>query len=509
MFRRPIEAPAAPTAHGGRNSCTQTRPKAGYGACYASADLVFPMKRERILVIDGNPLDGAALRAALCERGFDAVEAGSADGALALVPSFGPGAVLADATLPDCDGRTLMARLRELGSDAAVVVSASQPELDAAVAALRAGADSYLLRPIDGAQACVVLEKALERRRLRRDRAELREQARARVALIGSTAELAQVVEVVRRVAPTKATVLVVGEAGTGKEHVAQALHEASPRRERPFVRVNCAALSEILLDSELFGHERGAFADADARREGRLEQADGGTLYLDEVSRLPPSLQVKLLRVLQHGEIERVGGTEAIKVDVRIVAGAQHDLAEEVRAGRFRDDLYYRLNVVAIPLPPLRERKADIPALVNHFIEAFARDQGKELAGVTPGALSTLFAYDWPGNVRELANVIARAAASARGNEITGEDLSPVLHGGRPDESAASALIPGATLFEIEREAILRTLEQCDGSTARAAEILGVSVRKIQYRLKEYRSGVSGRRRASIDEAFRVAGEK
>jgi two-component system response regulator HydG len=461
------------------------------------------MKRERILVIDGNPLDGAALRAALCERGFDAVEAGSADGALALVPSFGPGAVLADATLPDCDGPTLLARLAELGSDAAVVVSTPPGAIDAAVAALRAGAESYLVRPVDAAQAYVVLEKALEKRRLRKDRAELREQARARVALVGAAPEVQQVLEVVRRVAPTKATVLVVGEAGTGKEHIAQALHEASPRRDRPFVRVNCAALSEVLLDSELFGHERGAFADADERREGRLEQANGGTLYLDEVGRLPLSLQVKLLRVLQQGELERVGGAETIKVDVRVVAGAQRDLAEEVRAGKFRDDLYYRLNVVAIPLPPLRERKGDIPALVNHFIELCGKVQGKEIAGVTPGALSALFAYDWPGNVRELANVVERAVAAARGKEIGSEDLSPVLYGGRPDESGASALIPGATLFEIEREAILRTLEQCSGSTARAAEILGVSVRKIQYRLKEYRSGVSGRRRASIDEAF------
>ncbi|BDG04486.1 sigma-54-dependent transcriptional regulator [Anaeromyxobacter oryzae] len=462
------------------------------------------MKRERILVIDGNPLDGAALRAALCERGFDAVEAVSAESALALVPSFGPGAVLADATLPDCSGPMLLARLKELGSDAAVVVSTPPAEIDAAVAALRAGAESFLVRPLDPAQAYVVLEKALEKRRLRRDRAKLREQARARVALVGSAAELQQVMEVVRRVAPTKATVLVIGEAGTGKEHVAQALHESSPRRDRPFVRVNCAALSEVLLDSELFGHERGAFADADERHEGRLEQADGGTLYLDEVGRLPLALQVKLLRVLQQGELERLGGAETIKVDVRVVAGAQRDLAEEVRAGRFRDDLYYRLNVVSIPLPPLRERKGDIPALVNHFIETFGREQGKELVGVTPGALSALFAYDWPGNVRELANVVERAVAAAHGKEIAGEDLSPVLYGGRPEESGASALIPGATLFEIEREAILRTLEQCNGSTARAAEILGVSVRKIQYRLKEYRSGVSGRRRASIDEAFR-----
>jgi two-component system NtrC family response regulator len=301
----------------------------------------------------------------------------------------------------------------------------------------------------------------------------------------------------VKRVAPTKATVLVQGESGSGKAHVAQALHEASPRRDRPFVRVNCAAVSEALLECELFGNERGAFVDADARRAGRFEEANGGTVYLHEVARMPASLQVKLLRVLQQGEFERVGGTETVRVDVRVVAGTQRDLAEEVRAGRFRDDLYYRLNVVSVTLPPLRERKGDIPALVSHFIDVHGRTAGKEIAGVTPGTLSALFSYDWPGNVRELANVVERAVHAARGREIGADDLAPVLHGARPDESTASALIPGATLFEIEREAILRTLDQCGGSTARAAEILGISIRKIQYRLKEYRSGASARRSA------------
>jgi DNA-binding NtrC family response regulator len=260
-------------------------------------------------------------------------------------------------------------------------------------------------------------------------------------------------------------------------------------------VRVNCAAVSESLLESELFGHERGAFADAEGRRIGSLERASGGTIYLHEVARLPPSVQVKLLRVLQQGDFERMGGSETVHVDVRVVAGSQRDLAEEVREGRFRDDLYYRLSVVSIGLPPLRTRKGDIPALVNHFIEQHAAAKEKEISGVTPGTLSALFAYDWPGNVRELANAVERAVAAAHGREIAAEDLAPVLHGGFPEESAASALIPGATLFEIEREAILRTLDQCGGSTARAADVLGVSIRKIQYRLKEYRSGATVRR--------------
>jgi two-component system NtrC family response regulator len=453
------------------------------------------MKRERILIVDSNPLEGASLRAALCESGFDAVEASTAEGALALVPSFQPAAVLADVAMPDVDGAAMVARLRAIKSDAAVVVSTSPDRLDAAVNALRAGAESYVVRPVDPGQALVTLERALENRALRRDSASLRDRVRKRAEIVGAAPELQAVVEVVKRVAPTKATVLVQGEAGVGKAHLAQSLHEASPRRDRRFVRVNCAGLSEALLESELFGHERGAFAEAEERRLGRFEQADGGTIYLHEVGRLPPALQVKLLRVLQQGDFERLGGRETVHVDVRVIAGSQRDLAEEVRTGRFRDDLYYRLNVVAVALTPLRERKADIPALVNHFIAIQCAAQGKEIAGVTPGTLSALFAYEWPGNVQELANVVDRAVAVAHGHELTAEDLSPVLHGGRPEESTASALIPGATLFEIEREAILRTLDQCGGSTARAADVLGVSIRKIQYRLKEYRSGATGRR--------------
>jgi DNA-binding NtrC family response regulator len=448
------------------------------------------MKHDRILIVDPNPLQGASLRAALCESGADAVEASTSEGALALVPTFLPSAVVVDAALPDLEPAAMVARLRALRCDAAVVVATTVDRLGAAVAALRAGAESYVVRPVDPGQVLLLLEKALDMRRLRRDGSALRDSIRRRLQLVGSAAELQAAMDVVKRVAPTKAPVLVHGESGSGKAHVAQLLHEASPRRDRPFVRVNCAAMSEALLESDLFGHERGAFADAETRRSGRLEEADGGTLYLHEVWRMPPSVQVKLLRVLQHGELERVGGSEAIRVDVRVVAGSQRDLAEEVRAGRFRDDLYYRLNVVLVPLPPLRARKGDIPALVAHFVDLQARAAGKEIAGVTPGTLSALFAYDWPGNVRELANVVERAVAAARGREITAEDLAPVLHGARPEESAASALIPGATLFEIEREAILRTLDQCGGSTARAAEVLGVSIRKIQYRLKEYRSG-------------------
>jgi len=295
---------------------------------------------------------------------------------------------------------------------------------------------------------------------------------------------------VIRRAAPTKATVLLQGEAGTGRSFVAEMIHEASPRRDRPFVRCGCAGLSEPLLDGRLFGSEGSVMGDAPRRREGLLERADGGTLYLHEVASLGHSLQVKLLRVLQHGEYERAGGSRTLRVDVRVVASTQLDLGEEVRAGRFRDDLYYRLNVVALGMQPLRARKGDLPALAAHFLAVHGRALGKTVKGLTPGALSAVFAYDWPGNVRELENAMAWAARACTGDLVAIDDLPTVLRGARPDEGAGSALIPGASLFEIEREAILRTLDAVGGSTARAAEVLGVSVRKVQYRLKEYRTG-------------------
>jgi two-component system NtrC family response regulator/two-component system response regulator HydG len=304
--------------------------------------------------------------------------------------------------------------------------------------------------------------------------------------LIGESPALQSVLQIVQQAAPTKATVLILGESGTGKELIAQALHEASPRKDQAFVKVNCAALSESLLESELFGHEKGSFTGATGRREGRFERADGGTLFLDEIGEISPGTQVKLLRVLQTREFERVGGSEPVKVDVRLVAATNRDLAAEVKAGRFREDLYYRLNVVAVNLPPLRERKGDLPALVSHFIEKYARSYEKRVRGLAPGTLQSLLAHDWPGNVRELENAVERAVVLCQGPELTAEDLPPALQGPRARRNTES-LIPGASWAEIEREAILRTLEMVGGSTSKAAEVLGISIRKIQYRLAEY----------------------
>jgi two-component system NtrC family response regulator len=446
--------------------------------------------KDRILVLHPDRAQRAAQVAALRQEGYEVSEAASAEAGLEVLKSLAADGVLCAARAPGWSAPALVSQARAFGSDAAFVVDSSREALDVALEALRCGAEGYVLQPDDGTRACAAVERALEKRHLRREARALREQVRARLSFVGQVPEAWSVREVVRRAAPTKATVLVQGEAGSGKSLVAEMIHEASPRRDRPFVRVNCAGPCESLLEARLFGSEGGVLYDLPGRFEGATERADGGTIHVQEVASLPASLQVKLLRVLQQGEYERLGGQETERADVRIVASTRVDLGEEVRAGRFREDLYYRLNVVALSLPPLRARKGDLPVLASHFLAAYGRAAGKVVRGLTPGALSALFAYDWPGNIRELENAMAAAAATCAGDQGGIEDLPLVLHGARPEETAGSALIPGASLFEIEREAILRTLDSAGGSTVRAAEILGVSVRKIQYRLKEYRTG-------------------
>ena len=448
------------------------------------------MPKERILVVDDEPNARSALRTILEEEGYEIREASDGEEALALLGAFAPDLVLCDVRMPRMDGLTLLKAAKAQGEDAVFLMMTAFAAVATAVEAMRAGAENYLVKPLEVAAVLVFVEKALEKRRLERDASLLRERVRERYRLdgmVGEAPEMQAVYDLVRQAAATRATVLVLGESGTGKELIAQALHEQSPRRDKPFIKVACAALSETLLESELFGHEKGSFTGAAGRREGRFELADGGTLFLDEIGEMPPSMQVKLLRALQQREFERVGGTQTIKVDVRVVAATNRDLAAEVKEGRFREDLYYRLNVVSVTLPPLRRRKGDIPALVSLFIEKYGSSYGKALKGLAPGTLNALLAHDWPGNVRELENAIERAVVLAKGPDLTADDLPPSLRGPRPASRDVSSLVPGATMEQIEREAILRTLELAGGSTAKAAELLGISVRKIQYRLKEF----------------------
>jgi DNA-binding NtrC family response regulator len=294
-----------------------------------------------------------------------------------------------------------------------------------------------------------------------------------------------RVFEVVEQVAPSRATVLITGESGTGKELVANAIHQRSPRATGPFIKLHCAALAESLLESELFGHEKGSFTGAMMRKDGRFSLADGGTLFLDEIGEISQAIQVKLLRFLQEHEFERVGGTQTIHVDVRVIAATNRNLMDEVAKGRFREDLYYRLNVVALEMPPLRERKSDIPALAKFFLERYARENGKTIEGFTGEAMELLAAYDWPGNVRELENAVERAVVLAAGPQIESRHLPPNV---RPRFAPAGMpIVPGATLRDLERYAILETLKATGGSTSKAAEMLGISVRTIQYRLHQY----------------------
>jgi two-component system response regulator HydG len=383
----------------------------------------------------------------------------------------------------------LLSALRERGQDVPVIVVTSAAELSSAVAAMRAGATDYLTKPVDFDALLLAIERTLEQRDIRIENENLRRQVREQQGegiqgLLGTSPVMQHVYRLARQVAGSRATVLITGESGTGKGEFARAIHALGPRASKPFVAVHCASLAETLLESELFGHEKGSFTGADRRRVGRFEQAHEGTLFLDEVSEIPPSIQVKLLTVLQERRFERVGGNESIKVDVRIVAATNRDLAKEVSAGRFREDLYYRLNVVHAEMPPLRMRGGDILVLAEHFLRRFALEDHKAINGFTDRARMKLRGHRWPGNVRELENAIERAVVVCDGDKID-EDHLP--YGASAGGSLDGIAVPGATMAELEKYAILKTLEAVDGSTVRAAELLDISVRTIQYRLHEY----------------------
>jgi DNA-binding NtrC family response regulator len=360
--------------------------------------------------------------------------------------------------------------------------------IETAVEAVKLGAASYLTKPLDVDAVSALVGRAIERSSLSEEASRLREEVKERYAydrIVGNHPSMQRLMKQVAQVASSRATVLLEGETGTGKELIAAAIHHHSKRADGPFVRLNCAALAETLLESELFGHERGAFTGAAGRRRGRFEQADGGTLFLDEVSEIPASVQVKLLRFLQEREFERVGGNETVSVDVRVVAATNRRLEDAVADGEFREDLFYRLNVVKLQIPPLRARRTDIPTLAQHFLEQYAEANERDVRGFTPEALQHLTSYGWPGNVRELENTVERAVVFAEGR-LVNVDAFPVAS--QPTANAdLSLLIPGLTLAELERMAIERTLEAVGGSTAKAAQILGISQRKIQYRVKEW----------------------
>ena len=434
--------------------------------------------RARILVVDDDASARTALAELLRDEGYAVDTAADGFKALPKLEELAPDVLLTDLKMPAMDGLELMRRARELDPEVAAIVMTAHSAIDTAVLAMRQGAADYLPKPVHFGELAIVLDRALERRRLRREAGQMRQRLADRHQIrniIGSSPPMQRVFETVLQVAGARASVLITGESGTGKELVAAALHEHSPRAGRPFVKLHCAALAESLLESELFGHEKGAFTGAVARRDGRFQQADGGTLFLDEIGEISPAIQVKLLRFLQEREFERVGGNETIKVDVRIVAATNRDLLQRVKDGHFREDLYYRLNVVTIEMPPLRARPTDIPLLAAYFLRKAADDNGKTVRGFTDEALDRMVRHGWPGNVRELENAVERAVVVCRGEEVRAEDLPPTVQPAQAGDGGGMPAVPGVSLADLERYAILKTLEHTGGSTSRAAEIRGI----------------------------------
>jgi DNA-binding NtrC family response regulator len=443
----------------------------------------------RILVVDDEANARMALAELLREEGFDIETAADAFKALGKFEAFTPHVVITDLKMPGMDGIDLVKKLRASDDAPAVIVMTAFGAVESAIEAMRAGAEEYLTKPLNFDELLVVVDKVLANQALRRETVQLRKRVRDRVApgnMVGASAPMQRVLEIIDQVAPSRATVLITGESGTGKELVANALHQRSLRANGPFIKLHCAALAESLLESELFGHEKGSFTGAMSRKDGRFSLADGGTLFLDEIGEISPSLQVKLLRFLQEHEFERVGGTQTIRVDVRVIAATNRNLTQEVANGRFREDLFYRLNVVNIDTPPLRERRSDIPVLAKFFLDRYAKDNGKPVEALSTQALELLVAYDWPGNVRELENAIERAVVLATGAEI---DVRHLPANVRPVSATGVPPIPGSTMAQLERYAILETLKAAGGSTSKAAEMLGISTRTIQYRLHEYQA--------------------
>jgi two-component system, NtrC family, response regulator HydG len=452
---------------------------------------------KRVLVVDDDATSRSGLERLLRSQGFDVLVANDGSDALGMVERDRPDLIVTDLKMPKMNGDELLRELRRDRPELPVIILTGQGDIHSAVEAMKEGADDYITKPVDVSQLKDCIVRALTRPEPETDGisyAPRPGQRRRKPAptstldgMIGQSAPMQRIYRLARRVAKAKAAVLITGESGTGKGALARAIHLASPRASLPFVPVHAAALVDTLLESELFGHERGAFTGAEKRRHGRFEQADSGTLFLDEVGDIPGSTQVKLLRVLQERTFERVGGNESIHVDVRLIAATSRDLAAEVRAGRFREDLYYRLNVVHIEMPPLRVRDDDAMILARAFLARFARENGKQIGGFTARAAHYIKQHPWPGNVRELENAIERAVVLCDVEAIDEEHL-PL-----PTESITPA---GRCqrLADLERAAILSALEATDWSTTKAAEMLGISVRTIQYRLHEY--GIAGRTR-------------
>jgi two-component system, NtrC family, nitrogen regulation response regulator NtrX len=434
------------------------------------------MAQATILIVDDEPNILTSLRRALEVEGYRALTAASGSQALERLSREGPDLALLDVVMPEMDGLELLRRLKEQQPELPVLMMSGNATIDTAVKATKLGAFDFVEKPLSTDKILITIENGLKLARLHRENQELRRRAEGDFEMIGHSPVMRQIFEVIRKTAPARGGVLITGPSGTGKELVARALHQHSKRSAAPFVKTNCAAIPQELIESELFGHEKGAFTGATQMRRGKFEQAHEGTLFLDEIGDMSLGAQAKVLRALQEGEIERVGGSETITVDVRIVAATNKDLPKEIEAGRFREDLYYRLNVVPIAVPPLRERKEDIPALAEHFLRQASAQNDRRCKGIDQAAVSLLMQYDWPGNVRELRNSLERLVILSSAESITEEDVRACLPAVKP---VPTSYRKGISLREMvasaERDIILRALESNGGQVSKTAGELQV----------------------------------
>ena len=449
-----------------------------------------------ILLVDDEPNYLVVLTELLKEEGFEVMTAQRGEDGLKIVADTDLDLVITDMRMPGMDGLELLEAVKSYNKDLPVIMITAFGEVEKAVVAMKAGAYNYLVKPFNNDELLLNIRKAIEHYSLLRENLRLRDEARVRygfASIVGKNARMQEIYRIIEKVAPTPSSVLITGESGTGKELVARAIHINSPREKSPFISVNCAALPETLLESELFGHERGAFTGATSMRKGRFELADSGTLFLDEIGDIPLPLQAKLLRVLQERSFERVGGTHPINVNVRIITATNRELKDEVAEGRFREDLYYRLNVLHIHLPPLRERADDIPMLTDHFISKFAKMLNKPDLRISGEALRFLVGLPWEGNVRELENTIERAVVLSRGATVEIEDLPVEVRTGTGSATDAKSITfaVGTPLAEIERRVIHSTLNHVSGDKRLCAQLLGIATRTIYRRLEEDREGV------------------
>jgi len=447
--------------------------------------------KPNILVVDDEPAHRQMIEAVLDAEGYEIVQAEHGGAAISAVEKRFYDLVIMDVRMPDVDGIEALQKIKQISPDIPVIIMTAYASVDTAVDALKSGAYDYLIKPLDIDELKLLVDKALRYHQLEQENLFLKERLNNRFdfsKIIGRSPAMQKLFETIALVAPSEATVLIAGESGTGKELIANAIHQNSPRKDSALIKVNCAALPETLLESELFGHEKGAFTGAITRKQGRFQLAHKSSIFLDEIAEMAPATQAKILRVLQEREFEPVGSTQTMKVDTRVIAATNRNLEEEIQAGRFREDLYYRLNVVTVDVPSLRQRRDDIPLLADFFLKRYAQKNRRVIKGFTPRATDLLMRYDWPGNVRELENIIERAVIMARGEMITPLEFSAELQAlAENAEDAEIDLSPGRSLKEVEKVMILRTLKETGGNRTHAARILGISRRTLQLKLKKY----------------------